>query len=93
LKGINRAIPDGQFDDFVDRFARRVGGWDRHGIATAKSLINKYSGFPTVAQWEETWEAFLVGINQVCTYKTSSRILNLLICFFVFGKEYLSKIR
>ena len=58
LKGINRAIPDDEFEYFVDKFARRVASFDHFGIATAKQLVNKNSGFPTVAAWEETWDAF-----------------------------------
>jgi len=64
LKGINRAIPDDQFEYFIDKFARRVASWDHFGIATAKQLINKNSGFPTVAAWEETWDAFQECIKQ-----------------------------
>ena len=52
-------ISDPQFEYFVDKFARRVGGWDHHGIATANQIVNKNSPFPTVSQWLETWGAFL----------------------------------
>ncbi|KAI1745737.1 ClpP/crotonase-like domain-containing protein [Xylaria scruposa] len=52
---INRAIPDDKFDSFVDKFARRVAGWDRYAISYAKSIINK-SGFPTV---DEVYSDFL----------------------------------
>ncbi|CZR60268.1 uncharacterized protein PAC_10164 [Phialocephala subalpina] len=58
---INPVIPDAQFEYFVEKFARRVAGWDYYGILTAKQLINKNSAFPTVSQWLETWEAFLEG--------------------------------
>jgi hypothetical protein len=61
FKGINRMIPDAEFEYFVDKFARRVAGWDHYGIATAKQLINENSAFPTVSQWLETWDAFLEG--------------------------------
>ena len=54
-------IQDAQFEYFVDKFARRVAGWNYYGISTAKLLINKNSAFPTVSQWLETWEAFLEG--------------------------------
>lgn len=64
VKGINRAIPDDQFDYFVDKFARRVAGWDHYGITTAKRLINKNSAWPTVEAWEETWDGFTEGLKQ-----------------------------
>ena len=34
-QGVNRAIPDAQFESFVDRFARRVAGWDHFALAAA----------------------------------------------------------
>lgn len=63
-EGINRAIPDDQFEYFVDKFARRVAGWDHYGIAAAKQVINKNSGWPTVEAWEEGWDAFQEGQQQ-----------------------------
>ncbi|KAI0182763.1 ClpP/crotonase-like domain-containing protein [Xylaria flabelliformis] len=60
---INRAIPNDQFDDFVDKFARRVAGWDRYGISYAKSVINK-SGYPTVDEVYTDFLAFEAAINQ-----------------------------
>ncbi|KAI0469322.1 hypothetical protein F4859DRAFT_487710 [Xylaria cf. heliscus] len=60
---INRAIPDDQFADFVDKFARRVAGWDRYGINYAKSIINK-SGFPTVEEVYSDFEAFEAAASQ-----------------------------
>jgi hypothetical protein len=31
------AIPDDEFDDFIDRFARRVAAFDRQGLMDIKS--------------------------------------------------------
>ncbi|KAK5677182.1 hypothetical protein LTS10_010371 [Elasticomyces elasticus] len=61
---LNRAIPDGQFECFVDTFARRVAGWDHEGIASAKKIINKQSGFPTTAEWKEGFDAFASNFNR-----------------------------
>ncbi|KAI0440374.1 ClpP/crotonase-like domain-containing protein [Xylaria telfairii] len=60
---INRAIPDHQFAGFVDRFARRVAGWDRYGINYAKNIINK-SGFPTVEEVYSDFVAFEAAVSQ-----------------------------
>jgi hypothetical protein len=62
--GLNRAIPDAEFEYFVDRFARRVAGWDREGIAAAKKIINEQTGFPTAAEWEEGFTAFATNFNR-----------------------------
>jgi hypothetical protein len=63
-KGINRAIPDVRFEEFVDNFARRVAGWDHFAIAAAKKLINERTGFPTANQQQESFNSFLVDVAQ-----------------------------
>src|SRR6267378_263254 len=40
---VNRALPDGELDGFVDVFARRIASFDRRPIAAAKNLINQVS--------------------------------------------------
>ncbi|TGJ85577.1 hypothetical protein E0Z10_g3227 [Xylaria hypoxylon] len=60
---INRAIPDDQFDEFVDRFARRVAGWDRYAIGHAKSVINQ-SGFPTLEEVQSDFAAFEASLSE-----------------------------
>jgi hypothetical protein len=62
--GINRAIPDAQFEEFVDKFARRVAGWDHFAIAAAKKLINERTGFPTAAQQQESFNSFVADVGQ-----------------------------
>lgn len=61
---INRAIPDAQFEEFVDNFARRVAGWDHYAIAAAKKLINERTGFPTANQQQESFNSFLAAVAQ-----------------------------
>jgi enoyl-CoA hydratase/carnithine racemase len=40
---VNRAIPDGDFDSFVHRLARRVSTFDREALADIKYFVNKVS--------------------------------------------------
>jgi len=40
---VNRAIPDDEFDNFVDHFARRVAAFDRQGLMDIKQFVNKFS--------------------------------------------------
>jgi enoyl-CoA hydratase/carnithine racemase len=40
---VNRALPDGELDGFVDVLARRVASFDRRAIAAAKNLVNQVS--------------------------------------------------
>jgi len=57
---VNRAIPHDEFEDFVDRFARRVSTFDRQALADIKHFVNKVSlpadeGFPP--QMDAFWKA------------------------------------
>ena len=40
---VNRAIPDEEFDNFIDRFARRVAAFDRQALTDIKQFVNKFS--------------------------------------------------
>jgi enoyl-CoA hydratase/carnithine racemase len=63
---VNRALPDGELDGFVDSLARRIASFDRGAIAAAKNLINQVSlpsadrlldslnSFQTALTWPET---------------------------------------
>ncbi|MEJ1109479.1 MULTISPECIES: enoyl-CoA hydratase/isomerase family protein [unclassified Kribbella] len=37
---VNRVVPDSELDDFVDRFARRIAGFDKTAIVSAKGLLD-----------------------------------------------------
>lgn len=43
---VNRAVPDAEFTEFVDAYARRIAGWDHQALADIKSFINKYTRLP-----------------------------------------------
>jgi len=63
---VNRALPDGELDGFVDALARRIATFDGRAIAAAKRLINQVSlpsadnllsalnSFQTALTWPET---------------------------------------
>ncbi|MBC3842126.1 cupin domain-containing protein [Streptacidiphilus sp. 4-A2] len=44
---INRALPDAELSGFVDRFARRIAGFERAALVRAKAQINKRAGTPS----------------------------------------------
>lgn len=54
---INRAIPDADFEQFVDGFARRVAGWDGTALAEAKRLMNKRLELPQEPDFVEAVQA------------------------------------
>src|SRR5712664_452994 len=73
---VNRALPDAELDSFVDALARRIASFDRHAVATAKTLINQVSlpsadrlldalnSFQTALTWPETLQRIQALLKQ-----------------------------
>ena len=59
---VNRAIPDGELDAFVDQLARRIASFDRRPIGTAKGLINHVS-LPSIDRLLESRNAFATALT------------------------------
>jgi enoyl-CoA hydratase/carnithine racemase len=55
---VNRVVPDGELDDFVDCFARRIAGFDKTAIAGAKALLDLAS-LPADEEFGPGMTAFL----------------------------------
>lgn len=43
---INRAVADSDLDEFVERIAERIAGFDASAIATAKEILREHAGTP-----------------------------------------------
>ena len=54
---INRAIPDVDLDDYVDRLARRLASFDPQVLAATKRLVRGRASTPSLDQYRETLEA------------------------------------
>jgi enoyl-CoA hydratase/carnithine racemase len=54
---INRAITDVDLDDYVDRLARRLAGFDPQVLAATKRLVRRGGPTPSLDQYRETLEA------------------------------------
>src|SRR5713226_6637747 len=52
---VNRAIPDDEFENFVDRFAHRVATFDRQALADIKHFVNTVS-LPPDAEFPPQWD-------------------------------------
>jgi enoyl-CoA hydratase/carnithine racemase len=63
---VNRAIPDAEFDAFVDAFARRLALFDAQGLATAKRLVMR-TGPTGVDTYRETLAALRERIASPAT--------------------------
>ncbi|KIH83433.1 enoyl-CoA hydratase/isomerase family protein [Pseudomonas batumici] len=55
---INRAIPDAEFDAWIDAYARRVASFDKQALATTKELINRHT-VPDPNELLETAKIFM----------------------------------
>ncbi len=51
---INRAIPDGEFEAFVEEFAQRVASFDSQSIRETKRLVGRRAPGATPADYDET---------------------------------------
>ena len=61
---INRAIPDAELDDTVDRLARRIASFDRRIVGHLKEIITKRSGLPTIEEVTESYELFFKIVKE-----------------------------
>lgn len=55
---INRAIPDLEFEAFIEQFARRVASFDSQSIREAKRLVTLHGSGPTPADYDESAATF-----------------------------------
>jgi enoyl-CoA hydratase/carnithine racemase len=53
---INRALPDSELDDYVDRLARRLASFDPNVLAATKRLVCRRASAPSVDEYRETLE-------------------------------------
>jgi enoyl-CoA hydratase/carnithine racemase len=60
---INRAIPDAEFEGFVEAFTRRVLSFDKRAIGEIKRLVNAHTDRPTVWQLDETLRVFFEAMS------------------------------
>lgn len=54
---INRAVPDADLDGLVDQFARRVAGWHKPALASAKELTNERFGLAKKEDFDASYHA------------------------------------
>jgi len=58
---VNRSLPDGQLDAFVDALATRISFFDKQAIAETKHMVNMNS-LPSDAEIALEWEAFVAAL-------------------------------
>jgi enoyl-CoA hydratase/carnithine racemase len=60
---VNRALPDGELDAFVDALAMRIASFDKEAIANTKRLVN-IASLPPDAEIAPEWEAFMASLGR-----------------------------
>src|SRR3954453_97363 len=60
---VNRALPDGELDDFVDALASRIAPFDRWAIANTKRLVNEAS-LPPDVEIRAGWDACMASVKR-----------------------------
>ena len=59
---VNRALPDGELDAFVEALATRIAGFDKWAIANTKRLVN--TSLPPDVELAAGWDACMASIGR-----------------------------
>ncbi|MEV4343275.1 enoyl-CoA hydratase/isomerase family protein [Actinoplanes sp. NPDC049596] len=72
---VNRAIPDAEFEAFVNAYATRVAGWNHQALTEIKSFINKYTRLPD-AEFPLHSDAFWGAVARTEFQTTAARLFD-----------------
>jgi enoyl-CoA hydratase/carnithine racemase len=64
---VNRALPDGELDDFVNKFASRIARFDKWAIADTKRLVN--TDLPPDIELGAGWDACMASLARPAAQK------------------------
>jgi enoyl-CoA hydratase/carnithine racemase len=73
---VNRAIPDDEFENFVDRFAHRVSKFDRQALADIKHFVNNVS-LPADEEFPPQMDAFWQAVARPALQARASKAFEL----------------
>jgi len=73
---VNRAIPDAEFEAFVDRFARRVATFDRQALADIKHFVNNVS-LPADEEFPPQMDAFWQAVARPALQARAKKMFEL----------------
>jgi enoyl-CoA hydratase/carnithine racemase len=62
---VNRSLPDGELDEFVDALATRIASFDKWAIANTKRLVN--ASLPPDVEIAAGWDACMASIGRPAT--------------------------
>jgi enoyl-CoA hydratase/carnithine racemase len=58
---VNRAVPDAELDTVIDRFARRVAGFEKEAIVGTKAFVNEGT-LPPISELAPNMDAFFASV-------------------------------
>lgn len=73
---VNRALPDKELDDFVDRLAKRIASFDKQSLAETKRLVNVNS-LPPDSEIAPEWGAFLDSLGRKAAQERIKKLMSL----------------
>ncbi len=73
---INRAIPDAELDWFVDRFARRLAGFEKYAFAETKRFVDQLS-LPDDSVFPPALDQFFVSTARPATRERMARLIGM----------------
>jgi enoyl-CoA hydratase/carnithine racemase len=71
---VNRAVPDVELDGFVDRFARRIAGFEKEALAETKGFVDEAS-LPDDALFPPALDNFWRSVGRPGTRVRMTRLL------------------
>jgi enoyl-CoA hydratase/carnithine racemase len=60
---VNRSLPDGELDSFVDALAARISSFDKRALTDTKHLVN-IASLPSDAEIAPEWDAFIASVQR-----------------------------
>ncbi|WP_257554984.1 enoyl-CoA hydratase/isomerase family protein [Sphingobium sp. CFD-2] len=72
---VNRAVPDDELDEFVNRFARRIAGFEKYAIAETKMLVDQVT-LPDDTLFPPALDQFFVSTARSDTRARMARLLD-----------------
>jgi enoyl-CoA hydratase/carnithine racemase len=70
---VNRSLPDGELDAFVDALATRIASFDKWAIANTKRLVNAAS-LPPDVEIASGWDACMTSISRPAAQEKIKRL-------------------
>src|ERR1700733_4170442 len=72
---VNRSLPDGELDGFVDALARRISVFDKWAIANTKRLVN--TSLPPDVEIGAGWDACIASVARPATQRHIEALMEL----------------